>query len=80
MTLTIRDVGADQTYNFNFQDAVVDGDLVYLGRNNELNQSFWRACNVTVTATENDWVIIVRSDGSRIRGRNFYGYTQLFQR
>lgn len=80
MALTIHDVATNQTYSYKWQDAVVDGDIVYLGRVAQQNQTFWRACNVNITATAGDWVIMVRPDGSKMTGRNFFGYIPIFQR
>jgi hypothetical protein len=74
MTLAIHTRVTGQNLQFNYQDAVVEGDYVFLGRVQGAMAEVWLRCNVDSEATEGDWIYVVRQDGSRLQTRRFYGY------
>jgi hypothetical protein len=75
VTLTINNRATGQVERFSYQDAVVHGAIVYLGRGTDVNRQFWPATNVDIEATESDWVIVIMPDGSQQKGRTYHGYS-----
>lgn len=72
---TIHNRATGETQRFSYQDAVVEGDYVFLRRASPNEQQAWPTRNVDITATEGDWVYIVMPDGTRRRVREFHGFT-----
>jgi len=59
MTLTIRNIKTNQAVEFHYQDAVIDGNLVYLGRKNaSTGQRVWNREDVEIQATEGDKIFV----------------------
>jgi hypothetical protein len=56
MTLAIHTRVTGQNLQFNYQDAVVEGDYVFLGRVQGAMAEVWLRCNVDSEATEGDWI------------------------
>lgn len=75
MTLTINNRATGEVLRFSYQDAVVHGNIVYLGRGPQTSRQFWPTINVDIEATEGDWVIVIMPDGSQQRGRSYHGYS-----
>jgi hypothetical protein len=74
MTLYIYDRASNKTYEFHYEDAIVNGEYVYLGRASADKQQVWQSRNVDIEASEDDWVYIVMKDGSTKQVRGFHGY------
>jgi hypothetical protein len=59
MTLTIRNIKTNQVFEFHYQDAIIDGNVVYLGRQNaSTGQRVWNREDVEIQATEGDKIFI----------------------
>ena len=58
MTLIIRNINTNRVFEFHYQDAVIDGNVVYLGRQNTTGQRVWNRKNVEIEATEGDQIFI----------------------
>jgi hypothetical protein len=74
MTLIIYNRITGENHEFHYQDAIVEGDYVRLGRNTPRDQIFWFIHNVDIAASENDHIYVVMPDGRREETRQFYGY------
>ena len=59
MTLTIRNIKTNEVFEYHYQDAIIDGNVVYFGRQNTATaQRVWSREDVEIQATEGDRIFI----------------------
>jgi len=56
MTLFIHNKSTGDKFEFHYEDAIVDGEYVCLGRAPVDKQQVWRSRNVDIEASEGDWI------------------------
>ena len=67
MTLTIRNIKTNQVFEYHYQDAIIDGNVVYLGRNTTTAQRVWNREDVEIQATEGDKIFIRDANTGELR-------------
>jgi hypothetical protein len=67
MTLMIKDHKSGKLHEFHYQDAVIDGDVVYLNRGRSCGQQVWNREDVSIEANEGDHVYLRDSQSGEMR-------------
>jgi hypothetical protein len=68
MTLTIRNIKTNEVFEYHYQDAVIDGNVVYLGRQKTAGgQRVWNREDIDIQATEGDHIFIRDANTGELR-------------
>lgn len=64
MTLWIHDRKTGESHEYHYNDACIDGNIVYLNRNRDNHQTVWNREDVAIDASEGDHIYSRNKDGS----------------